>query len=250
MVTSLLVTVPSDGSRLIDRSGWLSEPQRAQLEAAQDQLSGSHQVDVFVALLDRLPRPSESVQTFAGTLRRQWRSARQGDGANDVLIVVTRNERSIRLDFGEAWGPGIDHLAQHTIDSRMQPRFRDGDFFAGIAAAIEHVGYMAEIGVGTDYSALAEPPRARVSRFVLLIDAVPVALFCMAVIAFFALRWGVQPRRVGSVVAGLTGALGTAFFAVTGDGLSAALVGAVAGLTAVAMLCSAPQTRPQDGHRV
>jgi uncharacterized membrane protein YgcG len=243
------VELPTDKSLIIDRAGWLSAAERDALAEAQGRLEHEQQVTAFVALLDRMPSPTVERVAFARDLRAAWRTHRGGaSGGRDVLILVTRAERRIRIDFGEAWGAGIDHMGQRIIDRRMQPRFRDGDFFAGVLGGLTHLETLAAIGVATDYRGLADPPREQFSRFATLIDALPLTLICAGLLAIFGLRKGQSPEQVSALFLAFVGALGAAFFALTGDLPTAVVVGLVNAASAVTLLRRGSSRETDNGR--
>ena len=76
----------------------------------------------------------QSIESYAKSLFNFWGigDATRNDG---VLILVSKDDREMRIALGAGYDPVYDGVAQRVMDRDVMPRFRDGDYPAGITAA-------------------------------------------------------------------------------------------------------------------
>lgn len=136
-----VLPVPELSARVIDQTGTLDAGVRQSLEsrlAAFETERGSQIVVLVVA-----STAPEDIASYAFRVADQWKIGRRevGDG---VLLVVAKNDRKVRIEVARALEGAVpDVIAFRIIDGLITPRFRDGDFAAGIAAGVE--GLIARI---------------------------------------------------------------------------------------------------------
>jgi uncharacterized protein len=127
-----VLPVPELSARVIDQTGTLDAGVRQSLEsrlAAFETERGSQIVVLVVA-----STAPEDIASYAFRVADQWKIGRRevGDG---VLLVVAKNDRKVRIEVARALEGAVpDVIAFRIIDGLITPRFRDGDFAAGIAA--------------------------------------------------------------------------------------------------------------------
>lgn len=81
----------------------------------------------------------EDIAAYAWRVASDWKIGRRdvGDG---LLMVIAKNDRRMRLEVARALEGAIPDLAAaRIIDQQMTPRFRQGDYAGGIAAALDQV---------------------------------------------------------------------------------------------------------------
>ena len=79
----------------------------------------------------------EPLEDFAIRVVDTWKLGQKG-ADNGILVLVVRDERQIRIEVGYGLeGVVPDILAKRIISDLMVPQFRQGDFGAGISAAVE-----------------------------------------------------------------------------------------------------------------
>jgi uncharacterized protein len=152
-----LQPVPALSARVTDLTGTLDESQRAGLEAqlaAIEQRKGA-QVAVLVVGTTR----PEAIEEFSIRVVEQWKLGRgsvDGRKVDDgVLLLVAKEDRRVRIEVGYGLEGAIpDALARRIIAEAIAPRFRQGDYFGGLQAAV------AELGRLIDGEALPEPWQA------------------------------------------------------------------------------------------
>ena len=132
-----VLTVPPLTARVIDQTTTLSEPQRAALEAklAAFEAQAGPQI---VLLLVPATAP-EDIASYAQRVADSWKIGRRtvGDG---VLLVVAKNERSVRIEVAKALEGAIPDLAaRQIIDRAIVPAFRQDDYAGGLNAAVDQL---------------------------------------------------------------------------------------------------------------
>jgi len=132
-----LVVVPALKARVTDLTGTLTPDQAATLEAklrAFEQTKGS-QVAILIVPTTR----PEEIEQYAIRVAEAWKLGRKGvdDGA---ILLVARDDRKVRIEVGYGLeGVLPDVTANRIIDEDIVPRFRDGDYYGGIAAGVDRM---------------------------------------------------------------------------------------------------------------
>ena len=130
-----VLPVPPLSGRVIDQTATLSEPQRAALDsklAAFEAASGPQ----IVLLLVPATAP-EDIASYAQRVADNWKIGRRdvGDG---LLVVVAKNDRTVRIEVAKALEGAIPDLAaRQVIDRALLPAFRTGDYAGGLNAGLD-----------------------------------------------------------------------------------------------------------------
>lgn len=127
------VAVPPLSGPVVDTTGTLDAAtvQRLEAQALGLQQRKGSQLQVLIV-------PStgeESIEEYTRRVFDQWGMGRQGvdDG---VLLVVARDDRRVRIEPGYGLEGAIpDAIANRVIQEYLVPRFREGDYAAGIESA-------------------------------------------------------------------------------------------------------------------
>lgn len=132
-----LVAIPPLQTRVTDLTGTLSAERIAALDAQLRAFEEREGVQIAV-LMVRSTRP-EAIEQYALRVVEQWKLGRRkvDDGA---LLLVAKDDRAVRIEVGYGIeGTLSDVVARRIIDETITPRFRQGDFYAGIASGIDQV---------------------------------------------------------------------------------------------------------------
>ena len=133
-----VLPVPALSARIIDQTATLGAEERQALEArlqALEEKSGSQVVVLMVPTT-----APEDIASYAFRVASTWKIGRRdvGDG---LLVVVAKNDRRMRIEVARKLEGAIPDLAaSRIIDQSMAPRFREGDYAGGIAAALDQIG--------------------------------------------------------------------------------------------------------------
>ena len=133
---------PALTGRVVDNAGVLSESTERALDSllAQQERETSNQV-VVVTLKDL---QGYSIDDFGYQLGRHWKIGQAGRD-NGALLIVAPKERRARIEVGYGLeGELTDATAHNIIQNVMLPRFRQGDYDAGIRAGVDAM--LAAIG--------------------------------------------------------------------------------------------------------
>ena len=98
-------------------------------------------VHIAVAVMDRIANydgSGQSIESYAKKLFNSWGvgDKMRNDG---ILILIAKDDREMRIALGAGYDPVYDGLAQRVIDRDVLPLFKDGDYPAGITAAVAGV---------------------------------------------------------------------------------------------------------------
>jgi uncharacterized protein len=139
----LLITLPATAApefprlsgRVVDLAQLLSPAAQARLSerlAAHEQQTGNQLVVVTVPSLD-----GYSIEDYGYQLGRHWGIGQKGRD-NGALLIVSRDDRKVRIEVGYGLeGRLTDALSSSIIQQRILPRFREGNFEAGIEQGID-----------------------------------------------------------------------------------------------------------------
>ena len=129
------LALPALTGRVVDVTGTLTPPQKAQLETALKQLETDKGAQLAILLLPSV-KP-ESIEQFGIRLAEAWKLGRKG--ADDgLIIIVAKNDRRMRIEVGYGLEGAVpDAVAKRIVSERMAPRFKQGDYFGGLQDAVQ-----------------------------------------------------------------------------------------------------------------
>lgn len=136
------VAVPPLKARVTDLTGTLNAQQTGELEAriaAYEARRGSQ-----LAVLMLPTTKPEEIEQFSIRVAEAWKIGRKkvDDG---LILVVAKDDRRLRIEVGYGLEGVIpDSVARRVIDERITPRFRDGDFYAGVRDGVDQLIKLAE----------------------------------------------------------------------------------------------------------
>jgi uncharacterized protein len=133
-----LVALPRLEARVTDLTATLTREQRAQLDAELAGIEREKGTQIAILLIPSV-RP-ETIEQYGIRLAEAWRVGRRGvdDGA---ILIVAKNDRKLRLEVGYGLEGALpDAVAKRIVSEIVTPRFKEGDFFGGLAAATAALG--------------------------------------------------------------------------------------------------------------
>ncbi len=216
-----LAPIPALHARVTDLTQTLSAPELAQLEAKLADWE-SKTGNQFAVLIVPSTQP-EPIEAYSIRVAEAWKIGRKGQD-NGVLLVVAKNDRKVRLEVGYGLeGSLTDLTARRIIAEDIAPRFREGNFAAGINAGVDRV--IDVVGKGEPLP----PPRSAKSgvRGHGGFDFGTLALLLFIVVPLVgAILRSIFGRFVGSTVG--AGIVGAAAWFVVGS-LAIAIIAAIIG---------------------
>lgn len=129
--------IPPLTARVTDLTGTLTPQQAAMLEQRLQTFEAGKGSQIAVLIVPTTG--AETIEQYAIRAAEQWKLGRQGvdDGA---LLVVAKNDRALRIEVGYGLEGALnDATAKRIISEVIVPRFRQGDFYDGIAAGVERI---------------------------------------------------------------------------------------------------------------
>lgn len=206
--------VPSLSARVTDQTKTLTREQQAALEKMLQEFEARKGSQIAILMVPSA-RP-ETVEQYALRVAETWKLGREGvdDGA---LILVAKDDREARIEVGYGLEGALnDATANRIIDDIAVPRFRQGDFFGGLAAAVDSMIRVI------DGEPLPPPARTPASPGQGFLQSLPV-LLVVAFVAGAVLR-AILGRFLGALAAG--GMVGFVAWLIAGA-LAAALLAAI-----------------------
>ena len=185
--------VPPLIGRVVDEAATLTSDQAQTLDQtlrAFEAKKGSQ-----IAVLIVATTQPETVEQYAIRVAERWKLGRKGvdDGA---ILVVAKNDRTARIEVGYGLEGALnDAVSNRIISEAIVPRFRQGDFYDGIAAGVDRMIRVA------DGEPLPEPGTERGRD---LRQFVPV-IFILALVVGTALRSLLGRLPGAATTAGLVG---------------------------------------------
>ncbi len=181
-----------------DLTNTLSATQIAALEAklrAQEAGNGAR-----IAIVMLPTTAPETIEQFATRLAEQRTLGRQGvdDG---VLVILAKDDRAVRIEVGLGLqGVLPDVLANRITDQVMVPRFREGQYYSGIDAAVDRIVALVK------GEALPAPPAQAPAKSRGIGSALPVLLM-LVLVAGSVLRRVLGSFGGSAATAGVAGVL-------------------------------------------
>jgi len=130
--------VPELHERVTDLTATLTTEQIAALDAELAALEARKGAQIGVLMLATLMPPADvpaiadDIEPYATRVFERWKLGRKGvdDG---VLLIVVKNDRKVRIEVGYGLEGAIpDAAAARIIREYITPKFREGDYYAGI----------------------------------------------------------------------------------------------------------------------
>lgn len=225
-----VLPVPALGVRVLDSTGTLNAAQR---QALEDKLAAFEaQAGPQIVLLLVPSTAPEDITSYAQRVADAWKIGRSevGDG---VVLVVSKNDRRVRIEVAKALEGAIPDLAaRQIIDNAIRPAFRADDYAGGLNLAVDQL--IARIK-GENLPAPQAGPRSAADEWG--IDNLGLFLF-VAVPVIATLLTRQLGRKLGSLLtAGAAGGMAWWFTAsvllAIGAGLAALFVVGVLGIGSV-----------------
>ena len=213
-----LQAVPPLTGHVIDRTGTLDAAQSQALEAKLSAFEGTTGSQMVVVIVPTTQ--PEDIADYTQRLGDAWKIGRKdvGDG---LLIVVAKNDRSVRIAPAKALEGAVPDLAaKQIIDRVITPAFRQGDFAGGLERAVD------ELSARVRGEALPPPARVRgEARRGIGLDQLAM-LFFIVVPVLGAILTGLFGRKLGALATG--GAAGVVAWWVSASLLLAGEAGLIA----------------------
>ncbi len=129
--------VPFLSGRVVDEPGMLSAAAKQKLDAelaAFEKQTGDQVAVLVVAGLD-----GEPLEDYSVRVAQTWKLGQKGKD-NGVLLLISRDDRRMRIEVGYGLEPKLTDLQTHEIlDNVIRPRFQQGDFDGGVEKGVDAI---------------------------------------------------------------------------------------------------------------
>lgn len=132
-----VLPIPTLTGHVVDRTATLSDARRQALESTLSAFEASTGSQVVVLIVPSTQ--PEDIFGYTNRVANTWKIGRKeiGDG---LLLVVAKNDRKLRIEVSKTLEGAIPDLAaQRILDEAITPKFREGDFAAGIEAGVQQI---------------------------------------------------------------------------------------------------------------
>ena len=172
-----------------DYAGMMSSSAKSKIEGELKAFEQSDSTQLVILTLPSLE--GENIEEFSIKVAEAWKIGQQQKD-NGILLIVSKQERKIRIEVGRGLeGKLTDLMAGRIIDQVIKPRFKQGDFDAGFIA-----GASALIAATRgEFKAEQRPIQRRQKGF-------PPFLTFLLFLGIFVLIVGSLSRIVGGIAGG------------------------------------------------
>lgn len=137
---------------ILDKASLLDSQAAESIRNIADELLTDRATPIIVVTIDSMAAHGGvgmRIETFARILFDQWQIGHATIGKEEVpwntgiLLLVSRDDRKARIELGAGWGRKKDGVTKQIMDRRIIPKFKHGDFSAGIEAGVDALDSMA-----------------------------------------------------------------------------------------------------------
>lgn len=130
---------PAQGEFLLDEAKLLKEDDAAAIRKICGEVLAAKKAPIVVVTIKSLADYGASnwqIQRYAMNLFAEW-AVGTASWNYGMLILVSNGDRKARIELGAAWGHLKDADAQKVMQEEIVPRFKRGEFSAGILAGVK-----------------------------------------------------------------------------------------------------------------
>jgi uncharacterized protein len=129
--------VPSLKARVTDLAGVISPTERMRLEEKLYYFETQTSNQIAVLIIPSLE--GEALEDYSIRVTDAWKLGDRNK-ENGVLLLIVTNERKIRIEVGYGLeGALTDLVSAQIIRNEIAPHFRQGNYYAGIAAGLNGI---------------------------------------------------------------------------------------------------------------
>lgn len=132
-----VLPVPQLTGRVVDQTATLTPDQSQTLEQTLRAFEAKKGGQIAVLIV--ASTQPETIEQYAIRVAEQWKLGRKkvDDGA---ILVVAKNDRTVRIEVGYGLEGALnDAISNRIVNEAIVPRFKQGDFYTGIAAGVDRM---------------------------------------------------------------------------------------------------------------
>ncbi len=123
--------------RIVDNANLLTPEDRAAIESDLQALEAKSSDQLVVYTTNSLQ--GYPVEDYGYQLGRAWGIGQKGTN-NGVILIIAPNDRKVRIEVGRGLEPQLtDALSKLIIQNAILPRFKRGEFSAGVKAGVQDI---------------------------------------------------------------------------------------------------------------
>ena len=131
---AMALEIPKLQGRVTDLAGILTADQVSSLDDKLKQFEETDSTQVAVLIIPSLE--GESLEDYSIKVAQAWKLG-QKNRDNGALLLIAMKDRQARIEVGYGLeGNLTDARSNQIIRNEIAPRFREGDYFGGIDAAV------------------------------------------------------------------------------------------------------------------
>ncbi len=128
---------PPLSGRIVDNAQLLTPADKAAIESDLKALEDKSSDQIVVYTTKSLQ--GYPIEDYGYQLGRAWGIGQKGTN-NGVILIVAPNERKVRIEVGRGLEPQMtDLLSKLIIQNTILPRFKRGEFSAGVKAGVQDI---------------------------------------------------------------------------------------------------------------
>lgn len=180
---------PALTGRIVDAANVIPPATKAAIETKLKELEDKSGIQLVVASVKSLD--GSDIETYANGLFRAWKLG-EAKKNNGVLFLVAPNERKMRIEVGYGLeGTLTDALSKIILTSAVAPRFKAGDYGAGVERGVEGIIEVLS-GDSAEWTR-----RARGTQATLFDQLFPLLFFALFIFIFIWMARSARGRPTG-----------------------------------------------------
>ncbi len=185
-LSALAIDVPRLETRVTDLAGILNSDQKASLEARLQAFEQTDSTQIAVLIIPSLQ--GESLEAYSIRVAEAWRIGQKGRD-NGAILLISMEDRAVRIEVGYGLESNLtDARTGQIIRNDFIPRFKRGDYYGGIDAAVTAmIESVRGVYQGTPYEESRSSRRPTGGR---LMHMIIVLLFPLLWILSATGKWG------------------------------------------------------------
>jgi uncharacterized protein len=146
----LTLDKPGEREFVRDLADLITAEDEQKIRETCDRLLSEKATPVIVVTIESMAKHGGAdmrIEEFAMRLFNQWGIGHEKLGDRlwntGILLLVSKEDRKARIELGAGWKRDKDELAAQIMQEQIIPRFKEGQFSAGIVAGVEALSQMA-----------------------------------------------------------------------------------------------------------
>lgn len=161
----ILLKRPALNSYVVDEANFLADADARAVQSLCEGLVRDRATSLFVVTIPSMAKhggEGMSIDQFAARLFDQWQIGQAQVGGRDwetgILLLLSRDDRRVSIEFGRAWRHAYDEKAAAIIRHDVAPKCRAGQYTDAVLAATDALDELVRSSVPIPSSLLPGEP--------------------------------------------------------------------------------------------